>query len=46
MAWVRPFQPLKSPTTRTAWAFGAHTVNAVPTSCSPLTPSLEPNGSS
>ena len=33
MAWMRPFQPLKSPTTRTAWAFGAHTVNAVPTSC-------------
>ena len=46
MAWVRPFQPLKSPTTRTACAFGAHTVNAVPTTCSPSTPSEEPIGSS
>ena len=30
MGWTRPSQPFQSPTTRTARAAGAHTVNAVP----------------
>ena len=30
MGWSRPSQELKSPTTRTPRALGAHTANAVP----------------
>ena len=30
IGWLRPSQPLKSPTTCTAWARGAHTANDVP----------------
>ena len=30
MGWTRPSQKFQSPTTRTAWALGAHTANDTP----------------